>query len=74
MKIKLTKFFLPHIKGVSLYCRVVIATKIKPHENLTAETFYTQKFPERRYYGMMHGGLLSGLQCDALAPIVFFDV
>ena len=49
MKIKTPKYFLPRINGVSLYHRVVIAAKIKPHENLTDEIFIDEKFPN---YGM----------------------
>ena len=44
-KIKPMKQFLQRINGVSLYYRVVIATKIKPRENLTDEIFY-QQFPD----------------------------
>ena len=42
-KIKPKKYFFQRINGVSLYCRVVIAPKIKPSENLTNET--DEKFP-----------------------------
>ena len=38
-KIRPLKYFLPRLNGVSLYCRVVIATKIKPGENLTGKKF-----------------------------------
>ena len=49
MKIKQTKYFLPWINWVSLYCQVIIATKIKPGKNLTAEIFYRQKIPDLWY-------------------------
>ena len=52
-KIKPAKYFLQRINGVSLYCRVVIATKIKPGKNLTAEILYRQKIPDLRYI-LMH--------------------
>ena len=48
-KIKLTKYFLPCINGISLYCRVVIATKIKPGKNLADELFYRRKIPNLLY-------------------------
>ena len=48
-KIKPMKYFLRRINGVSLYCRVVIATKIKPRENLTDEIFYRRKIPDLQY-------------------------
>ena len=44
-KITPTKYFLRRINGISLYCCVVIATKIKPGENLTDEIFAAKKFP-----------------------------
>ena len=58
-EIKPTKYFLPHINGVSLYCLVVIATKIKPGENLTDEIFFRRKIPDLRYlYLMVSSGRL----------------
>ena len=48
-KIKPTKYFLRRINGVSLYCRVIIATKIKPRKHLTDEMFYRRKIPKLRY-------------------------
>ena len=52
MKIKPTNNFLQRsINGVSLYCRVVIVTKIKPCENLTDKVFYRRKIPELLYAG-----------------------
>ena len=48
-KIKPTKYFHRRINGLSLYCRVVLATKIKPGENLTDEMFYRRKVPDLRY-------------------------
>ena len=38
------KYFLWHVNGVRLFCWVVIAMKIKTHENLTREYFITEKF------------------------------
>ena len=52
-KIKLTKYFLWRINGVSLYCQVVIATKTKPGNNLTDEIFHWQKIPELQYNEVM---------------------
>ena len=49
-KIKPAKYFLRRINGVSLYCRVVIAMTIKPHENFMDEIFYRGKIPELCYY------------------------
>ena len=49
MKIKLMKYFLRRINGISLCGGVVIAMKIKPGENFTAEKFYSQKITELRY-------------------------
>ena len=40
-EIKPTKYFLQHINGVSLYCRMVIVTK--KGENLTDKIFYLRK-------------------------------
>ena len=48
-KIKKTKYFLRRIIGVSLYCRVVITTKIKPGEDLTEEIFHRRKIPKLWY-------------------------
>ena len=47
-KIKEANYFLGQINGVSLFRRVVIATKIKPGKNLTAEIFYQRKIPHLR--------------------------
>ena len=47
--IKLTKYFLRCINGVSLYGRVAITTKIKPGENLTDKIFYRRKILDLRY-------------------------
>ena len=44
-KIKLTKYFLQRINGVSLYYRVVIATKIKPGKIEPTKYFTGEKFP-----------------------------
>ena len=49
-KIKPVKYFLWHINGLSLYCAIVIATKIKPSENLTGKIFSHRKIPDLRYY------------------------
>ena len=43
------KYFLLHINGVSLYCRVVVATKIKPGKNFSDEIFYQRKISQLRY-------------------------
>ena len=44
-KLKLIEYFLTEINGVRLYRVVVITTKIKPGENLTAEIFYQWNTP-----------------------------
>ena len=50
-EIKLTKYLLRLINGVSLYMygRVVIGTKIKPGENSTNKIFYRWKIPDLQY-------------------------
>ena len=49
IKIKPAKYFLWHIDGVSIYCHVIIVTKIKPGKNLTSKIFYQQKIPDLWY-------------------------
>ena len=48
-KLHRQNFFFQRINGVSLYCRVVIATKVKPVKNLTNVIFYHWKIPDLGY-------------------------